>query len=160
MISKDLQKVFGLAVNYARANHHEYITVEHIFIYLLKEDSIDSLLKELGIDTVVIYDKLKEYILKNVPKYPKEFQNDDPVESVTLTSTIEQMIAHTQLSGKKEANVEDMFVYILKDENAYCNYLLKTQGLERVDILEEISHGEIDDIEDLDQSTEGLNIED
>ena len=160
MISTDLQRVFGFAVNYARANHHEYITVEHIFVYLLKEQSIEKLLNDLGIDSEKIYEKLKDYILKNVPKYPKEFENDDPVESVTLTNTIEQMIAHTQLSGKREATVEDMFVYILKDENAYSTYLLKSQGLERVDILEEISHGDIDDVEELDESLDDLNIDD
>ena len=114
MINKDLQKVFGFAVTYARANHHEYITLEHIFVYLLKEQSIINLLSDLGIDTEVIYEKLKDYILKNVPKLPKEFENDDPIESVTLSDTIENMVAHCQLSGKGEATVEDMFVYILK----------------------------------------------
>ena len=49
MISKELQKVFGFAVNYARANHHEYITVEHIFVYLLKEQSIIDLLNSVFI---------------------------------------------------------------------------------------------------------------
>jgi ATP-dependent Clp protease ATP-binding subunit ClpA len=34
MISKELQTVFGYAVNYARANNHEYITVEHILFIL------------------------------------------------------------------------------------------------------------------------------
>ena len=159
MISQKLQRVFGFAVNYARANHHEYITQEHIFVYLLKEESIQNLLKGLGIDTDLIYEKLKEFISKNVPKLPKEFENDDPVESVTLSNTIEQMVAHTQLSGKREATVEDMFVYILKDENAYSTYLLKTQGLERVDILEEISHGGVEDVEELDNEIEDeLNI--
>ena len=52
------------------------------------------------------------------------------------------MISHSSLSGKSESTVEDMFVYILKDEQAYCTYLLQQQGLERIDILEEISHGE------------------
>jgi ATP-dependent Clp protease ATP-binding subunit ClpA len=159
MISQKLQRVFGFAVNYARANHHEYITQEHIFVYLLKEESILNLLKGLGIDTELIYEKLKEFISKNVPKLPKEFENDDPVESVTLSNTIEQMVAHTQLSGKREATVEDMFVYILKDENAYSTHILKTQGLERVDILEEISHGGAEDVEELDNEIEDeLNV--
>ena len=141
MISEGLQRIFGHAVNYARANKHEYITVEHIFVYLLKEKSIISLLEEMQMDVDLVYDKLKTYILNNTPKYPKELENEDPVESITLTNTIEQMVSHSQLSGKGESTVEDMFVYILKDEQAYCTHLLHQQGLERVDILEEISHG-------------------
>jgi ATP-dependent Clp protease ATP-binding subunit ClpA len=154
MISKELQQVFGLAVSYARANTHEYITLEHIFIYLLKNDSIKSLLTQLGIDVESIHDELKAYILKNIPKYPDDFKNQDPLESITLSNTIEQMVSHCQLSGKGEATVEDMFVYILKDEKAYATYLLRKQGLERVDILEEISHGDsLENIEDLDDES-------
>jgi len=142
MISKKLQKVFTDAVNYARANNHEYITTEHIFVYLLKSESIKNLLLEMQMDIDFLYTQLKDYILKNTPQYPEDLINEDPLETVTLTHTIEQMISHSSLSGKSESTVEDMFVYILKDEKAYCTYLLQQQGLERVDILEEISHGE------------------
>jgi len=140
MISKELQKVFTYAVNYARANRHEYITVEHIFLYLLEEDSIITLLDELGIDIEFIKTKLKKYILENIPQLPDDI-NEDPIESITLTQTIEEMVTHSQLSNKSESTVEDMFVYILKDEKAYSTYLMHQQGLQRVDILEEISHG-------------------
>ena len=141
MIHKDLQNVFTHAVNYARANHHEYITIEHVFIHLLKSKSIIDLLNQMRIDIDLLYLQLKEYIVKNTPTYPKELENEDPLETLTLAHTIEQMIAHSVLSGKDEATVEDMFVYILKDEKAYSSYLLQLQGLEKIDILEEISHG-------------------
>ena len=142
MISHNLQKVFTDAVNYARANNHEYITTEHIFVYLLKSESITNLLVEMDMDVDLLYTQLKDYILKNTPQYPKELVNEDPLETITLTHTIEQMISHSTLSGKSESTVEDMFVYILKDDQAYATYLLQQQGLERIDILEEISHGE------------------
>jgi len=148
MISHNLQKVFTDAVNYARANNHEYITTEHIFVYLLKSESIEKLLLEMEMDVDFLYAQLKNYILKNTPKYPDDLVNEDPLETVTLTHTIEQMISHSSLSGKSESTVEDMFVYILKDESAYCTYLLQQQGLERIDILEEISHGESSSQED------------
>ncbi len=142
LISKNLQKVFASAVNYARANRHEYITIEHIFVHLLKEQSIFDILNQLSIDVDDIESRLKSYILENTPQYPIELKNEDPIETVTLTTTIEQMVSHSQLSGKGESTVEDMFVYILKDEKAYCTFLLREYGLERIDILEEISHGE------------------
>jgi ATP-dependent Clp protease ATP-binding subunit ClpA len=154
MISKELQKVFTDAVNYARANNHEYITIEHVFVYLLKSESIVNLLNQMQMDVHLLYTKLKEYIYKSTPNYPEELVDEDPIETVTLTHTIEQMIAHSALSGKSESSVEDMFVYILKDEKAYCTYLLQQQGLERIDILEEISHGDSSDEDDFDDEDE------
>ncbi|MEA2049895.1 MAG: ATP-dependent Clp protease ATP-binding subunit [Campylobacterota bacterium] len=144
MISDELKKVFGHSVTYARANNHEYITIEHVFLYLLKEESIIHLLSDIGIDIKEVENNLKKYIFENVPKYPEELHNEDPIESIILSKTIEEMVRHMQLSGKTDANIEDMFVYILKDENAYCTYLLHKQGLQRVDILENISHSDLD----------------
>ncbi|MGE3593742.1 MAG: AAA family ATPase, partial [Arcobacter sp.] len=80
------------------------------------------------------------------PKFPADQNiNEEPMETLSLASTIEYMVSHTQTSGKTNANVEDMFVAILKDENSYATYLLKKLGIQRVDILEEISHKELDD---------------
>ena len=160
MITKELQIVFTHAVNYARANKHEYITIEHIFIYLLQDEAIAALMNQLQIDTTPVTDKLKQHIKQNTPIYPENVKNQDPLETITLTKTIEQMVAHAQLSGKGESTPEDMFVYILKDENAYATYLLKLQGLERVDILEEISHGSYkDEFEEPDEDEELVEFE-
>jgi len=159
MIHENLQEVFGAAINYARANKHEYITVEHVFIYLLNDDIVVNIFENLEIEIADIQDTIKEYINKNVPKFEESDINQDPIETITLTATIEQIITHAQLSGKSKATVVDMFVTILKDDKNYSTYLLKKLGLQKVDILEEISHGsedgdfdedEMDDIIELD----------
>jgi len=158
MIHEKLQEVFGKAITYARANKHEYITVEHVFIYILTDNVVLEIFDNLQIDIADIQDSIKEYINKNVPKFLEDEVNQDPIETVTLTSTIEQIITHAQLSGKPKATVVDMFVTILKDDKNYSTYLLKQMGLQKVDILEEISHGsneefdedEMEDIIELD----------
>ena len=157
MISVELQKVFAQSISYAKANSHEYITQEHIFLYLIQDENITTMLNDLDINVEEIVVKLKEYISKNTPKFPEEFKNDDPIETVTVTSIIENMITRIQYSDKESAGIEDMFVSILKDEKSYSTYLLKTYGLERVDILEEISHGsssDEDNFEDIDEEEE------
>ena len=151
MISKELRHIFAQAINYARANKHEYLTLEHIFLMLINNSTIENMFFDLGVDTKILFDDLKTYIEANTPKLPDDIK-DDPIETVALSSTIEYMVAHTQSSGKTKANVEDMFVAILKDEKAYSTYLLKRLGIQRVDILEEISH-KIDD-ENFDQKDE------
>jgi ATP-dependent Clp protease ATP-binding subunit ClpA len=148
MIHENLQEVFGQAITYARANKHEYITVEHVFIYLLNDEVVLNIFDNLQIDIIDIQNTLKEYINKNVPKFDESQINQDPIETITLTSTIEQIITHAQLSGKSKATVVDMFVTILKDDKNYSTYLLKKLGLQKVDILEEISHGSEDDFDE------------
>lgn len=141
MISKELRNIFGQAVNYAKKSRHEYLTIEHIFLMLLHDEVIENLFLDLGLDQKKFFNEVKKYIEENTPIFPENIE-DEPIETLTLTSTIENMVAHTQTSGRGNASVEDMFVAILKNEKSYATYLLKSAGVERVDILEEISHKE------------------
>uniref|UniRef100_UPI004047EDE9 ATP-dependent Clp protease ATP-binding subunit ClpA n=1 Tax=Aliarcobacter sp. TaxID=2321116 RepID=UPI004047EDE9 len=156
MISKELRSIFAQAVGYAKSNKHEYLTVEHVFLMLIHDKTIENLFIDLGVDTDKLFNELKLYIEENTPRFPDEQNIDEePIETVSLASTIEYMVAHSQTSGKTNANVEDMFVAILKDEKSYSTYLLKKLGIQRVDILEEISHKDMD--EDINQENNNDN---
>ena len=144
MISKELRSIFSQAVGYAKSSKHEYLTLEHIFLMLLHDESIENLFIDLGVDSNKIFEDTKKYIDENTPKLPEDIE-DEPLETISLTSTIEYMVGHAQTSGRGNATVEDMFVAILKDEKSYALYLLRTLGIERIDILEEISHKEEDE---------------
>lgn len=141
MISKELREVFAQAVSYAKASRHEYLTIEHIFLMLINDEFISSMFEDLGLDANKIFVDTKNHIDANTPILPADI-DDEPIETVVLTSVIEQMVAHIQGSGSALATVDDMFVAILKEEKSYATYLLKLKGIERVDILEEISHKE------------------
>ena len=143
MISKELRSIFTQAVGYAKSSKHEYLTLEHVFLMLIHDKTIENLFLDLGVDTDKLFSDIKKYIDENTPKLPIGIV-DEPMETISLTSTIEYMVSHVQTSGKTNANVEDMFVAILKDEKSYASYLLKKLGIQRVDILEEIAHKEPD----------------
>ena len=148
MISKELREIFAQAVSYAKTSKHEYLTLEHIFLMLLNDEFIANMLTDLGLDTKKIFNDTKAHIDISTPRLPENI-NEEPIETTTLTSVIEHMVAHTQTSGKGYANVDDMFVAILKNDKSYATYALKSQGIERIDILEEIAHRDTEvDVQD------------
>jgi len=152
MISKELRSIFSQAVAYAKSSKHEYLTIEHVFLMLLHDESIENLFIDLGVDSNKLFEDTKKYIDENTPKLPVDTE-DEPLETISLTSIIEHMVAHTQTSGRGNATVEDMFVSILKDEKSYALYLLKTLGIQRIDILEEISHKEDERVEEVEDNS-------
>ncbi len=162
-IDKELQKVFTNAVNFARANRHEYLTLEHIFLYILKDGMIGTILTNLGIELGELETKLKTHITGNTPQYSENEVNQDPIETITVSRMMEDVISHATLGGRTTITIEDIFVSILKNDKAYSTYLLKEQGLQKVDILEEISHGgndedeeDFEDFEDIEELEESL----
>jgi len=152
MISKELRNIFAQAVGYAKKSRHEYLTIEHIFLMLIHDEVIENLFVDLGLDQNKMFNEVKKHIDENTPVYPPDIE-DEPMETITLTSTIENMVAHTQTSGRRNASVEDMFVAILRDEKSYATFLLRSAGVEKVDILEEISHREEDDADEIENDS-------
>ena len=99
MISKELRSIFTQAVGYAKNSKHEYLTLEHVFLMLIHDKTIENLFLDLGVDTDKLFSDIKKYIDENTPKLPIGII-DEPMETISLTSTIEYMVSHVQTSGK------------------------------------------------------------
>ncbi len=50
MISQELGYIFSEAVKFTKKYRHEYISVEHLFLALLENETIDSFLANCGAD--------------------------------------------------------------------------------------------------------------
>jgi len=138
MISVALNEVFSSAVEYAKAAHHEYLTVEHVFLSILKSEEGGQLLLALGADLESLGEGIEAHIRQHVPVLEGEI---DPMETLALSSSINDMMNHVHASGGREASVGDMLASIAAQQESYAAYLLQKEGIERLDILEAISHG-------------------
>ncbi len=139
MVSQELNTLFSEAINFVKEHRYEYITIEHIFFSMLKNDSIDNLLKSCGADTDSISEDLRDYFAVHSPVVPDK-EKYEPIESVSLGRVVENMMLHSKSAGKIEANVFDLMVSIFQEEHSYSAWLLQKQGISRLDILEAITN--------------------
>jgi ATP-dependent Clp protease ATP-binding subunit ClpA len=138
MVSEELNSVFSDAISFAKENHHEYITIEHIFFALLHNNQIEEILFKCGADCDFLKKNLMAYFLNHVEKI---VTNDDynPFETVSLTRVIESMMIHVKGAGKSQATLTDMLVAMFDEEHSYSVAILKSQGVEKLDVLEVIT---------------------
>ncbi len=146
MISNELNTIFKEAVRLAKKNRHEYLTVEHIFLALLSNKEGLRILKSVGADIEILREKLEQHLKNTLKPLPADVIRE-PFETVALSRVIENMIRHIQNAEKKEATVGDLLAALFDEEHSYSVYLLKEQGIKKVDILEAISHPEVDFVE-------------
>jgi ATP-dependent Clp protease ATP-binding subunit ClpA len=137
MISIELNGVFSRAVEIAREQHHEYLTVEHVFHAILKSSEGSEILSALGADLEHLEGGILTHIEQHVPTVEGEV---DPMETLALSSSINDMMNHVHASGGREASIGDMLASLSTQQESYVAYLLQKEGIERVDILEVISH--------------------
>ena len=140
MISNQLNTIFKEAVRYAKRHRHEYLTVEHVFLSLLNSREGEAILKEVGADVLTLKKKLIAHLENTLKPLPENVVRE-PFETVALSRVIENMIRHIQSAEKKEATVGDLLAALFDEEHSYSVYLLKEQGISKLDILEVISHG-------------------
>ncbi len=139
MISVALNDVFKEAVTYAKENRHEYLTVEHVFLAIVRSQKGQEIFETLGADTKHLEEGIVSHIHKTIPALKEAVE---PFETVALSRAINDMMTHIHSAGRSEAKVGDMLAAIFMQEHSYAVYLMKKEGIARVDILEVISHAQ------------------
>jgi len=137
MISVNLNEVFAKGVAIAKKEKHEYLTLEHILLAIATSKIGSEILEDLGINLEIIIQELNRYLNKYIPKAAQEV---DPIETVALSNAITQMMTHVNSAGKKEATIGDMLVAILDQNDSFSKVLLEREGMDRLSLLEYISH--------------------
>ena len=137
MISVALNDVFKEAVGYAKENRHEYLTVEHLFLAIVRSKAGADILSILDADLVALEAGIVEHITKTIPSLKEAVE---PFETVALSRAINDMMTHIHSSGRTEATIGDMIAAIFMQEHSYAVYLMKKEAIARVDVLEVISH--------------------
>ncbi len=148
MISIELNNVFRESVRYAKDNRHEYLTLEHIFLSILNSKEGKEILSTIGANIEYMKELTKRYLESNIPvlELNEDGKIDDPYETVALSHVMNDMMMHINSSGKNEATIGDMLASMFTQEKSYAYQIMNAEGIERIDILEVISH--LDLIED------------
>ena len=155
MISRELNNVFRESVRYAKENRHEYLTLEHIFLSILKSKEGAEILSSVGGDVGYMRELIESYIQANTPELEPNSEGgevDDPYETVVLSHVMNDMMMHLNSSGRTEARIGDMLASIFIQDKSYAYAVMQAEGIERVDILEAISHGDV--VEQADEEDE------
>ncbi len=142
MISEKLNRVFAVGVSLARDKRHEYLTLEHILFAISNSDEGYKMLFNLGVDIDNLVKSLTKYLDEHVPFVEADI---DPMETIPLSQAISEMMVHVNSSGKKEATIGDMLASIMLQEGSFAKDILEQKGINRLDILEYVSHNDLKD---------------
>ncbi len=140
MLSVELEQTLNDAVKTARARHFEYITVEHLLLALLEDQSASSVLQAVGCDRNRLRALLEEFIDTTLPVLPSESE-DETQPTLGFQRVIQRAILHVQGSGRKEVNGANVLVALFSEAESFAVYFLSQQNITRLDVTSYISHG-------------------
>jgi ATP-dependent Clp protease ATP-binding subunit ClpA len=140
MIAKGLQASFEFAVNEAVRRRHEYVTLEHLLFALLHDRDVVDVIRACGGEVEVLKKQLDDFIEKTYEQLEEE-SDEQPALTTMLQRVVQYAQLHAQSSGRKEVDTGQMLAAIYQADKSQAVYFLRSQGVEKLDVLTYISHG-------------------
>ena len=156
-LNRELESSLNFAFKEARAKRHELMTPEHLLIALLDNGSAIRVFRALEVDTKKLRRELEDLLDNTTPLIPKNDPDRETQATVGFNRVVHRAIFHAQTQGKREVDGQGMLVAIFGEKESHAVYLLRQQGLNRIDVVNFIAHGTTKDDQETDKRiyTEG-----
>lgn len=160
MLTRELEQTLSNAVDEAVRHKHEYVTLEHLLYALLKDKVAQDILYNCGARIDEIAGELEEYFRNKMEKMPEGVQLMPELTS-TFQNTIQYAILQAEGSGQQKIDGGNILAAIYQADQSFAVYLLKKQGVTRLDVLNYIAHGisKIDSPQRSEEISEGVEEE-
>jgi ATP-dependent Clp protease ATP-binding subunit ClpA len=140
MFSPSVEMVLDVAAREALVRQHTHLTLEHLLYAILHDPSGEKILKACGADLGRLRKELAAFLDESIEKLPAGSKKE-PVETLAFRRVLQTAVLHVQSSGRAEVGVGDILAALMQQPQSHAAYLLTSQGVTRLDILNYISHG-------------------
>jgi ATP-dependent Clp protease ATP-binding subunit ClpA len=142
MLSRHLEVSLRLAMTLARQKSHEYLTVEHLLLALLENTHAANTLTACNANVSALRTELEAYINKHTPTVDVDTEQS-PQPTQSFDRILQRAIFHVQsIGGGRLVEGSDILVSMFSEHDTYAVYLLKKQGISRLELTQYLSHGQ------------------
>lgn len=141
MLNKDLELTLNSAFRDVRSKRHEFMTVEHLLLALLDNESASRVLLACGVQTEKLRKELIEFVDSTTPLIPANDTERETQPTLGFQRVLQRAVFHVQSSGKKEVTGANVLVAIFSEQESQAVYFLKQQDVARIDVVNYIAHG-------------------
>jgi ATP-dependent Clp protease ATP-binding subunit ClpA len=140
MFSPSVEMVLDVAAREALVRHHTHLTLEHLLYAILHDPAGEKILKACGADVAKLRKELNTFLEESMERMPAGSKKE-PGETLAFRRVLQTAVLHVQSSGRAEVSVGDILAALMQQPQSHAAYLLSSQGITRLDILNYISHG-------------------
>src|SRR5215204_3940556 len=140
MITKELQETLNFAAMEAIKRRHEYVTLEHLLYALLHEGTAARVVRHCGGDAEALTRELEKFFDEKVESVPAS-SDTLPEYTAAFQRVVEYAVLQAEGSGQKEVDGGNVLAALFQSPNSHAVYMLKKQGITRLDILNYLAHG-------------------
>ncbi len=140
MITRELQNTLNAALEEAIKRGHEYVTLEHLLFSLLNDQTASNVIYHCGGDIETLKKELVQFFDEHKERLQGN-QTEMPEQTVMFQRVLQYSLLQAEAGGQKEVNGGHILTALFPAERSHAVYLLKKQGITRLDVLNYVAHG-------------------
>jgi len=137
----DLENIFEQAVKEAESRRHEYVTIEHLLLALVKDKEIGNVLVDFKVNVSAFIRDIELYLDNEVKdiviKDPKKPVN--PRKTASLERLMNRAFTQALFQGRQDLKPIDILLSIFAEKRSYSAFLLKKFNVNKDDLTDMIS---------------------
>jgi ATP-dependent Clp protease ATP-binding subunit ClpA len=153
MLDKELDECIGKIYQLAVFNRHEYLTLEHLMLGLLKNTSVIKVLQEVGCDIPLLSSELQHHIELHIDTLPDNLEFT-PQPTTAFQRVMQRAIYSAQSAEVPVVTGDRVLVSFFEEPECQVVYLFAKQGIERFDIVSFVAHGSSSSIEEYENGSD------
>jgi len=126
----EIDHILSEATNIAKEHKHEYVTVEHLMLSLIKYKPFNELLVNFGADVEGLIQDIDLYLIGLTTIVAKK-DNTEPKKTHAIERLFNRAFTQVLFSARTHVQVIDIFVSIHAEPNSYAHYFMVKYGLDR-----------------------------
>lgn len=140
MLSNALEQAIDRAYRSAQSAHHEFLTLEHLLLALLDEQSVIDALLHLGANLNELREQLNQYLEEYCPKLAQE-SSEGTKPTMVFQRMIQRSVLNARNAGKDEVSCLNAVIAIISERDSYAAFFLRKQEITRLDLATYAAHG-------------------
>jgi ATP-dependent Clp protease ATP-binding subunit ClpA len=129
--SDNLQAVFEKAIDTAKKLHHEYLTIEHLLLAMLMDESFNKTVQGYGAKVDDLRRNLADYLQNKCA----EITTPDVVVKPKKTQSVERILnrAFTQVlfNGRQRIEPTDVFLAMMGEKRSWAYFYIQTAEIDK-----------------------------
>ena len=130
----EIDHIVAEATNSAKEFKHEYVTVEHVLLSLVKYKPFNDLVNNFGVDAEGLENDIELYLV-GLTDLVKD-TNDEPKKTHALERVFNRAFTQVLFSARSHIQVIDLFLSIHAEANSYAHYFLVKYGMDRTKLVD------------------------
>jgi ATP-dependent Clp protease ATP-binding subunit ClpA len=132
----EIELIINQATEIAKKFNHEYVTLEHLYLGLIRYQPFKDLLVKFGVDVSMMDLEVEAYLYKQVYLVSNNSEEElNPKKTHSLERVFNRALTQVLFTGRDHIQLIDVFISITTETNSHAAYFILKYGIDRQNFL-------------------------